>query len=127
MRVKDEVRHPATRSMLRDFLRDFGLQPTDTNVEHLAVLLEAVEVHDERARKYADQWQRAGAFDNLRNARRKVNRQMGTLSTLSETDRVALAEGNDDDAIDAINYCAFAVRNMRLLNIDEVEDDEEDR
>lgn len=119
MNVQERMRRPSYRTQVRDLLRAFGLQPSDSNVEQMAVFLEAVAVHDDRARRYADHWVQNGAAECLLNARRKVLRQISVLNVISEeTKQKQLEEGSDDDAIDGMNYLAFFVRNLRNLNID---------
>jgi len=123
--VQDLVRIKENRQLVARFLIEFGIDGSDTLIDQLAVMLEAVMVMDNREVFYRDIWRNHGGVDNLRNAKRKVARQMRTLTVIEEG-TTPLAAGHLDDAIDAINYLAFTVRNIREMNFDGVGDDEEE-
>lgn len=116
--VQAWMREKKNRVLTARFLREIGFDGSDQEVEQIAVALEALAVFEERNALYRDGWYHAGAIDNLRNARRKVSRQMNIATVVCEKDPPALADGNLDDAIDVINYTTFAVRNMRFVNFD---------
>lgn len=103
----------------RRLLNALGLD--DSYLGHLNVMCEALVVHGERSAAYGDHWRENGALDNLNHGIRKLRRQRAILEAGSGE---GFAKGGDDDAIDAINYAAFAVRNMRNGRIDNVDDGE---
>lgn len=123
--VQDLMRIKENRQLAARFLKEFGIDGSATQVDQLAVFLEALMVMDDREALYRDIWRNHGGIDNLRNAKRKVARQMRTLTVIEEG-TTPLAAGHLDDAIDGCNYLAFCVRNIRDLNFDGVSDDEEE-
>lgn len=101
-----------------------GIPYNASTAEHLEVMLEALQIHAQRTELYGDQWRESGALSNIDNAVRKTKRQrkqMDSAMYAADIDvgygQSALAKGSDDDAIDAINYCTFFVRNIRNGNI----------
>lgn len=99
---------PVREQLLTDVLEFLGLALSDTNRKQLAVMLEALEIFDERNVKYGDAWKEGGWEDSALHLRSKAVRvyssTKGTL--LKPFDYL-------DDALDAINYAAFYVRNVR--------------
>ena len=83
----------------------------DTHSEHdqLRVLLNAASLFAERNEGYRDNWKRQGWRGSLFKLRLKVERAWDVLWAwpLDED------EPNPDDLLDAINYAAFAVRQLR--------------
>ena len=96
------------QQMLTDVLEFLGLALSDTNREQLAVMLEALELFDERNVKYGDLWQEGGWQDSAAHLRSKAARvHSATKGTLLQPYNFI------DDALDAMNYAAFYVRNVR--------------
>lgn len=82
----------------------------------LAVLMEAHAVYRQRSASYGAVWQHYGAQSNLLSAARKVDRLM-EMWWHNPDGAKALQKDATDDAIDAINYLSFFVRNARDGNI----------
>lgn len=102
-------------------LEILGMEYNVENTAQLEIMLEALTIYDERSRMYGDQWKGSGAEDNLGNALRKVKRQRHQLGGNLEVS--ALRKGGDDDAIDAVNYLVFFIRNLRAGNVSGFEED----
>lgn len=91
-------------------LKAIGIAATPDNIEQMQCLAEAMEIYQERERVRGGLWKEAGAKDSAHHL-------------LSKARRVAFAVEHDapeavyDDALDAVNYAAFAVRNMRAGRI----------
>src|SRR3989304_10094615 len=71
--------------------------------EHVAVLLEAVALYEEREKKYRGLWKEYGVADSHHHI-------------VSKTSRLRMAytgQADIDDALDLINYTVFLVRNFR--------------
>jgi hypothetical protein len=124
--VQDKLRIQENRQLVARFLKEFGIDGSDTEVDQLAVMLEAMVVMDNREAVYRDIWRNTGGVQNLKDAKKKVMRQLSVLSTLVPGNpKPVLQKDHLDDAIDAINYLVFAVRNIRQINFDGVDDEEE--
>jgi hypothetical protein len=93
----------------------FSIAYNSESAEHMMVFLEALRIYDERNNQYGPLWKNAGAAENFFDASRKARRVKA----------VVMSEGGfniDDDALDAINYLIFGIRNMREGRIEEVDD-----
>jgi hypothetical protein len=83
-----------------------GSVPAD---DHLAVLLEAHQLYEQRNRVYKDVWKHHGLRGNLVKLRLKVERAWTTLWA---------GDQDEDDLLDVINYAAMCVRCLRDENRD---------
>lgn len=102
-------------------LDDVGVEPNPENIAHLMVFMEALRVYDQRSRSYGMVWQQYGALSNLINASRKVDRLMavwwsGAKQIIGRGQLPAIHKDYVDDAVDALNYLAFFLRNVRNHN-----------
>jgi hypothetical protein len=90
-----------------------------TDDEQYQVFMTAFDIYTERNAKYQDLWMTDGAQGCMEQARHKSLRMRHAL------DHLLLQEGNpeqwqanfEEDALDAINYVIFAIRNVRALRI----------
>lgn len=83
------------------FLSDVA--SSDTDREHLSLLMEAFFIMRERNAKYHDLWKQYGAVDSYHHVTSKAARCQFYL------------EGTEDesDPFDLINYTGFMIRNIR--------------
>lgn len=79
------------------------LELDENEREQLGVLLEAFGVFMEREQKYHSVWQQYGAVDSYHHITSKAARCELYLN----------GSGDENDAIDLINYGVFLIRNMR--------------
>jgi hypothetical protein len=105
------------RQRIEKFLYMLGYTEPNTpvdesQVEQLAVLLEAFAVFVERNKRYRDVWKKSGWKGSLFDIRKKVTR-MWSVFWHGHPDEKAK---ECDDAIDSINFAAFFVRNVRDNN-----------
>lgn len=87
-----------------------GLEVNDENVAQLQVLLEAMHIYQEREAVRGGLWKMAGAKDSAHHLASKSRRVTYALDH-------ATPDAVIDDGLDAINYAAFAVRNVRARRI----------
>lgn len=93
-------------------LRELGLDDTEDNREQLLVMAEALGLYQEREAVRHGLWKKSGAKDCAHNLKHKGLR----VAFASEQDAIEAAV---DDALDAVNYAAFYVRNVRAGRIEE--------
>lgn len=94
-----------------------GIAWTQSNLQHFAVLIECLRLHDSRTASYGKVWRRYGALSNLLSAARKVDRLMESWWRRGDGAVPTIHKDNLDDAYDAINYLVFMVRNARDANL----------
>lgn len=85
----------------------------DMNSDHMKVLLRANRVYESKNRAYSDVWKNYGWRGCLMHLRTCVERAWNSLYSAPPGATVRV-----DNLIDAINYAAFAVRNMDEGNRD---------
>lgn len=73
---------------------------TEDMRDHLRVLMDAFDIYVEREATHAALWKEYGAGDTAFHLKSKALRVLNNVE-------------NEDDALDAINYAAFTVRNVR--------------
>ena len=91
---------------------------------HMEVFEEATGLYVVRSRSYGQVWRNYGALSNLLSAARKVDR---TMETWWHQQTPVMHKDALDDAMDAINYLNFFVRNAREGNITGQTPDRPDR
>lgn len=103
---------------------DLGVEANPNNVEHFMTLMQALLIYNERSHSYNQVWKQYGALSNLLNAARKVDRLMEYWWTKQEEIldsngrvRPLLHKDNLDDALDAVSYLVFFMRNAQAGNI----------
>lgn len=87
-------------------LRELCLKDTRENRAQLAVLAEAMGIYQERESVRGGLWKAAGAKDSAHHLASKSRRITYALDHATPTAVI-------DDGLDAVNYAAFAVRNVR--------------
>lgn len=88
------------------------------NLGQLDVFHKAMETYLERTKAYGDVWRNYGAASNLLSAARKVDRLMKTWwDDLMQGKVPSIHKDALDDAVDAINYLAFFIRNVEAGNL----------
>jgi hypothetical protein len=87
-------------------LSSFGLEDTEDNREQLRVMVEAMTIYEEREAVRGGLWKGAGAVDSAHHLQSKGLRVKYAI------DHTAPGAGVDD-ALDAVNYAVFYVRNVR--------------
>lgn len=73
---------------------------TDDMIQHMEVLVEAFAIMVDREATHGGLWKQYGAADTAFHLKSKALRMANNLQ-------------NIDDGLDAINYAAFTVRNVR--------------
>jgi len=94
-------------------LEAMGITNTPENREQCAVLLEALALYDQRSQKNGQAWRRYGALNNVLRLGIKAERlvqQLWMRKHPQDGDRTK----DVDDALDAINYAVFVIRQARL-------------
>lgn len=92
-----------TDDQMRVALQSVGWQRKDITadmLDHMQVLLEAFDIMVEREAQHGALWKEYGASDTAFHLKSKALRLLNNLE-------------NIDDGLDAINYAAFTVRNVR--------------
>jgi hypothetical protein len=89
-----------------------GLDVNDENIAQLQVFIEAMHIYQEREASRGGLWKDAGAKDSAHHLGSKARR----ITFAVEHNK---PEAVIDDGLDAINYAAFAVRNVRAGRITE--------
>lgn len=105
-----------TEPQYKKFLETAGVQPTEENIQHLEVFMEALKVYDSRSAVYGMLWQQYGALSNLLNMARKTDRLMEEWWHKDGAPPVMHKDALDD-AVDLLNYTVFFMRNARRFNI----------
>jgi hypothetical protein len=108
---------PEQDQAIRELLAAFGMDDTDQNVHQVLVLLEALQVYDQRSQHYGQSWKNYGALSNLLSSARKVDRLMEVWWDADADAPPVLHKDGLDDAIDLINYTVFFIRNARAGNL----------
>lgn len=90
------------------------VEPSDENVEQMAVFLEVYDIYVSRNRRHRSQWRVGGVAGILVDLRKKVERLWNEfmLSPVPPVD--------EDSAIDLINYAAFFIRARREADAGQV-------
>ena len=84
---------------------------TDSEREHIEVLLRALRIYADRSVRYQDSWQRYGALGAAFFAKDRANRIWDSLRRA-----VGFEHYNEEDALDIINSAVFCVRSARQKN-----------
>lgn len=85
---------------ISDLCRTYGLTETEDMRNHLAIMLHACAIYQERDAHHTGLWKQYGAADTAHHLKSKAMRVQNNLA------------GCEDDAIDAINYAVFTLRNV---------------
>ncbi len=83
----------------------YNIDWNDSNREQFAIFLQALQLFNERNKRYRDQWKETGWRGALYDIVKK-GRRLFTQFRLA----TAAPEATDDDAWDMINFCAFYLR-----------------
>jgi hypothetical protein len=95
------------------FLEAIGLEANYETREQLMIMMEALTVYQQREAQYAGAWKEFGALNNLVRLATKCKRLVNKYWTKSISDLMG-QDVDFDDAIDAINYAVFFVRQGRM-------------
>lgn len=93
---------------LRRCLRMMDLDTSDENVAQLSVMIEAMVIYQEREAVRGGAWKEFGPQDSAMHVRSKGVRMVAA----AENPAIG-ADKAVDDGLDAMNYGAFFVRNVR--------------
>lgn len=88
----------------------------DTTSNQAAVFGKCLEIFESRTSAYGEVWKQYGALSNLLSAARKIDRLM-EMWWRGDGSVPAIHKDALDDAIDAMNYLAFFVRNATEGNL----------
>lgn len=110
----EDARLLARSRSLAALLQDWGLPVTQTNIEQMGVFMEAMEIFVERDALRGGLWREGGPEDSAHHLKSKAMRIMTGLAQYIGTEPQSPSEELDDEGLDAINYAAFAVRNLRI-------------
>jgi len=99
--------------VIRDLLEELDIEDSEGNVEHVVVLLRALNVYAEREEKYRGGWRDRGWKGNIADVLRKNARIRSMFWSSSEYSPA----DHPDDIIDNINYSVFALRNAEAGNV----------
>lgn len=91
-----------------------GIPISADNIEQMHVLGEAMEIYVEREEARGGLWKEAGAIDSAHHLKSKGMRVFVAATHDDDAGRRA----GIDEAVDAINYAAFFVRNYRAGRIE---------
>lgn len=83
--------------------------------EQLGVFLEAMDIYAEREGARGGLWKEAGAIDSAHHLKSKGKR----VFVAATHDDKAGQDAGEDEAVDAINYAAFFIRNYRAGRIED--------
>lgn len=106
-----------TSAAIEAVFEQHNIDVTPGNLEHFEFLMKCLKLHNDRTRAYGTVWKRYGALSNLLSAARKVDRLMESWWRRGEGHAPALHKDNMDDALDAVNYLVFMMRNARAGNV----------
>lgn len=87
----------------------------DINDEQMDIFGEAFDLYQERNAVHRDLWKQDGVEGAVEHIRHKLARLKSTMMT-TRADELTLDQMKaqfTEDALDLINYTAFAIRNMR--------------
>lgn len=101
----------ATTAKAEEALELLGLKSSENNVAQMQVLVEAMFIYEEREEARGGLWKEAGAKDSAHHLGSKARRITFAVEH-NKPDAVV------DDGLDAVNYAAFAVRNVRAGRIE---------
>ena len=94
---------------------DPGAEHSQTDIEHAACLVEAMQIFRERNDKYGDLWKEGGAADSAFHLKSKSMRAVILLSKQAQRGghNPEELEAQVDTGLDLVNYALFYVRNVR--------------
>jgi len=95
---------------IQQALRLLGLKQTDTNVDQLHVMVEALAIFQEHTDRLGELWREVEPEDTAHHIRHKAQRVFHAEVNGAERDRESLEDFGRDSALDLINYAAFYVR-----------------
>jgi hypothetical protein len=104
-------------------LTSLGDDSNNDNIEQMAVLLEVFKLYVQRSEQHGQTWKELGALNNLARLVTKTNRLKHQFWDKHEVLRAEFPEAVEvegsptedlDDALDAINYLVFFIRQARL-------------
>ena len=107
----DPLRPPLPEAV-NQLLHAYGLPEDDDTRAQLAIFMNAMSVMVERRGQYMDAWREYGALNNLIRAATKVKRLVNLF--WHNEGGPPYEDRSDDDAIDALNYLAFFLRQSCL-------------
>lgn len=105
----DELPDDTTTWSAEDLLEVMGLEATETNVEHMSVLCDAMMLYVNRNEVYQDLWRVDGWMGIVYHIRHKSLRVYRLFSRHQDGDAIP----KEDDVRDLINYCVFMLRLLR--------------
>lgn len=85
---------------------------TADELQHLTVLMEALELFIERSTTRGNMWRQFPVSDKIRELRERVVRLENLQNVVSTIGRERVAPGMRNDLIDIINYAVFAVKQI---------------
>lgn len=91
-----------------------GVDSTEDNMEQMRVLAQAMVIYEEREAARGGLWKEAGAIDSAHHLKSKGMRVFVAATHPEEAGR----EAGIDEAVDAVNYAAFFVRNYRAGRVE---------
>lgn len=107
------ARIPLTdRDRAANALSALELDITEDNIDQMVVMVEAMQIYQEREQARGGLWKDAGALDSAHHLGSKGRRVLFA----AQRDNFSAAV---DDAIDAVNYAVFYVRNWRAGRVAE--------
>lgn len=109
MDADDQVAHMEQQDLedkARHFLEELQMPDTVTNIEHMVVLLEAMQLYAERNNTYKDLWRVDGWMGLVHHIRHKSLRIHRLFSRHQDAEKMPKL----DDAPDLINYTAMFIR-----------------
>lgn len=97
------------RENIVSFLECMGLDSSESGVEQMSVMVEALKLFQERNARYNDLWKRDGWLGNVFQMTHKASR----IRRLFFDQLVGVETPDPDDAFDLINYSIFFLRCLR--------------
>lgn len=113
---------------LRESADILGLEPTESMLQQVEVIAEALDIYQERSKVRGETWAEFDHHDCIHHMSSKLARLKNAAQLLAalpvrddlgpgaEVERVervdALVSAMEDDALDMINYAAFLVRHL---------------
>ena len=99
----------------KELLRHYRITISQSNLEQLGIFLSALEIMDEREKRYKELWKKDGWKGNLFHVKSKFMR-MWQQFWIDEGRSEVEGKSELDDAYDLLNYVAFFLRNYNENN-----------
>lgn len=100
----------ARKALVEEALNVLGLDNNEDNCAQMQVLVESMFIYQEREAARGGLWKAAGAVDSAHHLKSKGARVKHAVDH-------TMPDAGIDDALDAVNYSAFYVRNVRAGRI----------